>query len=168
MLGTVAAVVWLARPSAPACGASHEAASTSRSPVVAVTFAPVVSGDARHYELVPAVSCSLGDFSADGPHAGVSTSHDGRADQCAAYLDLEPEQVPALVVGSCSECAAGQRDPNAATFVPVAGSADGVVRVRYRLVRGSQPAPDQTYEPAPDSSASWFAVLFGGTENGGR
>ncbi|MBF6300225.1 hypothetical protein IU459_22145 [Nocardia amamiensis] len=168
MLGTVAAVVWLARPSAPACGASHEAASTSRLPVVAVTFAPVVSGEARRYELGWPVSCSLRDFPADGAHAGVSTADDGRADQCAAYLDLEAGHAPALVLGSCSECTGEQQDPNAATFVPVAGSSDGVVRVRYRLVRGSQPAPDLTYEVAPDSSASWFAVLFGDAENGAR
>ncbi|MEU2034402.1 hypothetical protein [Nocardia amamiensis] len=163
MLGTVAAVVWLARPSAPACGASHEAASTSRSPVVAVTFAPVVSGEARHYELGRAVSCSLRDFPADGSHAGVSTAADGRADRCAAYLDLEGGHVPALVVSSCSERTAEQRDPSA-----IAGSPDGVVRLRYRLVRDSRPAPDLTYEVAPDSSASWFAVLFGDAENGGR
>ncbi|WP_040777897.1 hypothetical protein [Nocardia pneumoniae] len=167
MLGTVAAVVWLARPSAPACGANHEAASTSRLPVVAVTFAPVVSGEALHDEFGRSVSCSLRELPTDHAHA-VVPADDGRADQCGAYLGLQAGHVPALVVGGCPEYTAGQTNPSAQTFVHIADSFDGVVRVRYRLVRDNQPAPDLTYEVAPDLSASWFAVLIGGTENGRR
>ncbi|WP_454198892.1 hypothetical protein [Nocardia sp. Marseille-Q1738] len=167
MLGTVAAVVWLARPSAPACGANHEAAATSRLPVVAVSFAPVVSGGTRYYEFGRPV-CSLRDLPTDGSHAGVSTAQYGPADQCGAYLDLHARHVPSLVVGGCSECTANQRDPSASTFVRIADSSGDVVGVRYRLVGDPQPAPDLTYQMVPDSSASWFAVLFGGTENGRR
>lgn len=160
VLGTVAAVVWLARPSAPACGANHEAASTSRVPVVAVTFAPVVSGQARYYEFGRPVSCSP-QVLPDGSHAGVSAADYGRADQCRAYPDFQTRHVPTLVVGSCLECTAGERYSSAPTFVPIPDSADGVVQIRYRLVRDSRSAPDLTYGVVPGSSASWFAVLLG-------
>ncbi|MEV6320879.1 hypothetical protein AB0M45_06715 [Nocardia sp. NPDC051787] len=168
MLGTVAAVVWLARPSAPGCGANHEAAATSRLPVVAVTFAPVVSGEERYSEFGRTV-CWLRDLPTDSSHAGVSTAEYGRADRCGGYLDLQARHghVPSLV-GGCSECAANQRDASASTFVRIADFSDGVAGVRYRSVGDPRPAPDPSYQMAPDSSAFWFAVLFGGTENGGR
>ncbi|WP_330231378.1 hypothetical protein OHA40_02145 [Nocardia sp. NBC_00508] len=171
MLGTIAAIVWLTRPSLPSCGASHlnEAASTSRSTAVAVGFAPivpVVSGEARNLP----VSCSLQELSADGFYAEVPVADHGRADLCGVYLDVRasPGNAPVLVLDRCPRCLAEQPDPSESAFAGIADSADGEPRVRYRLVRDPRPAPDPADEVTPDPSASWFAILPGGTEIGRR
>lgn len=69
------------------------------------------------------------------------------------------------MVDHCPACAAGQLDLSAAAFERIADPRDGVARVGYRLVRDPQPAQELTYEVQPDSSSSWFGILFGGTGN---
>ncbi|MGV9724460.1 expansin EXLX1 family cellulose-binding protein [Nocardia beijingensis] len=172
-LATLAVVVWLVRPSAPTCGAARpldEVSAPSGFPVSAVTFAPIgpdMSAEARYYVFGKQVSCSFRALPPDGYYAGLSTPDYGRADLCGAYLDIAGPRgsVRALVVDHCPACAAGQLDLSAAAFERIADPRDGVARVGYRLVRDPQPAQELTYEVQPDSSSSWFGILFGGTGN---
>ncbi|MBF6469220.1 hypothetical protein IU427_29215 [Nocardia beijingensis] len=173
MLGTVAVVVWLVRPSAPTCGAAnppHEAPTPSRLPVSVVTFAPIgpdTSAEARYFVFGAQVSCSFRELATNGYYAGLATPDYGRADLCGAYLDITGARgtVRALVVDHCPACAPGQLALSAAAFERIADPHDGVARVDYRLVRDPQPVQELTYEVKPDSSASWLGVLFGGTGN---
>ncbi|MFE7744537.1 expansin EXLX1 family cellulose-binding protein [Nocardia sp. NPDC057455] len=173
MLATVAVGVWLVRPSAPACVAAdppHEASSPFGYPVTAMTFAPIgpeTSVEARYFVFGKQVSCSFRELPPDGFYAGLSTPDFGHADLCGAFLDIASPRgsVRALVVDRCPACAPGQLELSAAAFARIADPADGVARVGYRLVRDPQPAQELTYEVQPDSSASWFGVLFGGSGN---
>lgn len=173
VLATVAVVVWLVRPSAPTCVAGNspnEASAPSRFPVSAVTFAPIgpdVAVEARYSVFGEQVSCSFRELPPDGYYAGLSTSDYGRADLCGAYLDIQGPygSVRALVVDRCAACAAGQLDLSAAAFEQIADPAAGVTQVGYRLVRDPQPARELTYEVRPDSTRTWFGILFGGTGN---
>ncbi|MGK8506324.1 expansin EXLX1 family cellulose-binding protein [Nocardia asiatica] len=173
VLATVAVGVWLVRPSAPNCGAAtalNEASSPSRYPVSARTFAPLGperSAEARYYRFGRQVSCSFRELPPDGHYAGLSTSDYGRADLCGAYLDIQGPRgsVRALVVDHCPACAGEELNLSAAAFELIADPDDGVAPVRYRLVRDPQPVRELTYEVKPDSSTSWFGILFGDTGN---
>ncbi|MEU2038781.1 expansin EXLX1 family cellulose-binding protein [Nocardia niwae] len=173
VLATVAMVVWLVRPSAPTCAAAnppHEASAPARFPVSVVTFAPIgpdTSAEARYFVVGNHVSCSFREQAADGYYAGLSTSDYGRADLCGAYLDITGPRgsVRALVVDHCPACAPGQLALSSAAFERIADPREGVARIGYRLVRDPQPVQELTYEVQPDSSASWFGILFGGTGN---
>ncbi|MGK8524239.1 expansin EXLX1 family cellulose-binding protein [Nocardia asteroides] len=173
MLATVAVVVWLVRPSTPTCVAAnspYEAPVPPRFPVTAVTFAPIgpdAAAEARYYVFGGQVSCSFRELPPDGYYAGLSGADYGRADLCGAYLDIQGPRgsVRALVVDRCPACAGGQLGLSAAAFEQVADPTWDVARVRYRLVRDPQPAQELTYEVRPDSSRTWFGVLFAGTGN---
>ncbi|WP_280477848.1 expansin EXLX1 family cellulose-binding protein [Nocardia asiatica] len=173
VLATVAVGVWLVRPSAPNCSAAtalNEASSPSRYPVSARTFAPLGperSAEARYYRFGRQVSCSFRELPPDGHYAGLSTSDYGRADLCGAYLDIQGPRgsVRALVVDHCPACAGEELNLSAAAFELIADPDDGVAPVRYRLVRDPQPVRELTYEVKPDSSTSWFGILFGDTGN---
>ncbi|PXX58347.1 pollen allergen [Nocardia tenerifensis] len=182
LIAIAGAAVWLTRPEPPHCdtpNALEQSASTNvlahsltpRTPVAASSIGPspqpVVSGQARFYSFSQGVSCSFPALPMDGFYVGMSTQEFGIAEPCGAYLDIEGPNgdVRALIVDRCPACAPGQLDLSVAAFTQIADLSDGVVPIRYRVVRDPEPPPELFYQVKPDSSGAWFAILFSGTGN---
>ncbi|WP_405163572.1 expansin EXLX1 family cellulose-binding protein [Nocardia sp. NBC_01499] len=180
--------VWLTRPEPLHCDTPNALATsatsnvlvqsaTSRTPVAATSIGPtttaapapqpVVSGEARFYSFSQGVSCSFPGLPMDGFYVGMSTPEFGKADPCGAYLDIQGPRgdVRALIVDRCPACAPGQLDLSVAAFTQLADLSDGVAKVRYSVVRDPEPPPELSYQVKPDSTRSWFAILFSGAGN---
>ncbi|MEU7632428.1 expansin EXLX1 family cellulose-binding protein [Nocardia sp. NPDC049220] len=174
VLTVAGAALGLAQPQQPMCEVGFAPSPPSRVPLLASTFVPrtlppssTVTGAARYYTLGRRVACSFSGLASDGFYAALSTVAYGRADLCGASLEVQGPRgtVRAVVVDRCPGCTTEQLVLNAAAFEEVADPRAGVAEVRYRVVRDPQPMPELTYQVKPDSSASRFGILFGGTGN---
>lgn len=183
VLTAVAVVIWIARPEhQPSCAATHAAldtgTDTSRMLVADSSTGvanwhpvdaspPTKPGEARYYSFGPGAACSFAGLPASGFYAGVSTQEYGHADLCGAYLDVRGPRgdVRVLIADRCPGCAPGQLDLSTAAFEQIADRSDGVVQIRYSLVRDPLPVPELSYDLKPDSSPSWLAMLVVGSGN---
>lgn len=183
VLTAVAVVIWIARPEhQSSCAATRSALDTgidtSRMLVADSSTGvanwhpvdaspPTKPGEARYYSFGPGAACSFAGLPANGFYTGVSAQEYGHADLCGAYLDVRGPRgdVRVLIADRCPGCAPGQLDLSTAAFEQIADRSDGVVQIRYSLVRDPLPAPELSYELKPDSSPSWLAMLVIGSGN---
>ncbi|MFG2005279.1 expansin EXLX1 family cellulose-binding protein [Spirillospora sp. NPDC048911] len=164
---TTSPQVSAAAPLASSPSSPLSAVASRPSPVSGGAAPPARRGTAVYHRHWSAVLCSMGPLPAGGLYVSLSAADYGRASLCGSYLEITgPEgTVRAQVVDRCPTCVPGRLDLSERAFARIGDRSEGVIPVRYRLVRDPRPAPRLAVRVKPDSTRDWLALLVLGHGN---
>jgi expansin (peptidoglycan-binding protein) len=120
------------------------------------------SGIATYYESHgEGGNCSYPSAPADQLYVALSPGEYAAADACGGYLDVTGPKgsVRVKVMDQCPECPAGHIDLSKQAFGQIGAIIDGIIKVRYRLVRNPRVPGAVTYRVQEGSSQYWLALL---------
>jgi expansin len=158
LLGGVATVSAMAVAVAALRSGEACAAVARDAPAPGVAY----SGQATNYEARGGGgNCSYPAPPADQLYVALSSGEYSAAGACGGYLDVTGPKgsVRVKVIDQCPECRTGHLDLSRTAFARIATLSDGLVKVRYRLVRDPAVPSGLTYRVQEGSSRYWLSLL---------
>ncbi len=129
----------------------------------AVPSTTATSGKATFYDLGGGQgNCSFPGAPANDLFVALGAGDYSAGAACGAYLDVTGPKgkVRVKVIDSCPPCGAGHIDLSRTAFRKIADEVDGIVPVRYELVRSPAVPGPVSVRIKEGSSRYWFAALI--------
>lgn len=121
------------------------------------------SGKATFYDLGGGGTgnCSFAKSPADGLFVALGPAQYAGAASCGSYLDVTGPKgkVRVKVTDQCPECEPGHLDLSRTAFKKIANEVQGIVPIRYQLVRSPAVPGGLSFRVKEGSSQYWLAIL---------